>query len=151
MAAQTVNGVRNFYGPRTRFEGVQGSMKTVDDERTLVIFFDGANYASVTGSLPAGATITENALVEVTEAFVLGGTTPALNIGVSTTEATNRLASVSEAQAEAVGVYSIAPAGTLAKDTPLASAVTIKVALGGGTPTITTAGKLKLTIRYRVI
>lgn len=151
MPAQTVNGVRNFYGPRTRFEGVQGAMKTVDDERALVIFFDGANYTGVTGSLPAGATITENALVEVTEAFNLGGTTPVINIGVQGTEGTNRLAQVSEAQAEALGTYSIASAGTLAVNTPLAAAVTIKVALGGGTPTITTAGKLKLTIRYRVL
>lgn len=151
MPAQTVNGVRNFYGPRTRFEGVQGAMKTVDDERALVIFFDGANYTGVTGSLPAGATITENALVEVTEAFNLGGTTPVINIGVSGTEGTNRLAQVSEAQAEALGTYSIASAGTLAVNTPLAAAATIKVALGGTTPTITSAGKLKLTIRYRVL
>lgn len=151
MGAQTVNGVRNFYGPRTRYEGVQGSMKTVDDERALVIWFDGANYASVTGSLPAGATITENALVEIAEVFALGGTTPVINVGVSTTEGTNRLAQISEAQAEALGTYSIAPAGTLAKDTPLAAAVTIKVALGGTSPTITSAGKCKLTIRYRVL
>lgn len=151
MAAQIVNGVRQFYGPRTRFEGVQGSMATRDDERALVIFFDGANYTNVTGSLPAGATISENALVEITEVFALGGTTPVINIGVQGSEGTNRLAQVSEAQAEALGTYSIAPAGTLAKDTPLAAAVTIKVALGGTTPTITTGGKLKLTIRYRVL
>lgn len=151
MGAQTVNGVRNFYGPRTRYEGVQGSMSTRDDERALVIWFDGANYLQVTGSLPAGATITENCLVEITEVFNLGGTTPVINIGVSGSEGTNRIAQVSEAQAEALGTYSIASAGTLAKDTPLASAVTLKVALGGTSPTITSAGKLKLTIRYRVL
>ena len=151
MGAQTVNGVRNFYGPRTRYEGVQGSMKSVDDERALVIWFDGANYASVTGTIPAGAVITENAIVEVNEAFALGGTTPVINVGVSGTEGTNRICQVSEAQAEAVGTYSIASAGTLAKDTPLAAAATIKVALGGTSPTITSAGKMKLTIRYRVI
>ena len=151
MAVQSVNGVRNMYGPRTRYEGVAGSFKTVDDERALVIWFDGANYTSVTGTLPAGATITENAIVEVNEVFNLGGTTPVINIGVSGTEGTNRVAQVSEAQAEALGTYSIASAGTLAKDTPLAAAVTIKVALGGTSPTITSAGKMKLTIRYRVI
>lgn len=151
MATQTINGVRNVYGPRTRHEGVGGTMSTRDDERALVVMVDGANYLSYTGSLPAGAVITENAVVEIAEAFVLGGTTPVINIGVSTTEGTNRLAQISEAQAEAVGTYSIAPAGTLAKDTPLAAAVTLKVALGGTSPTITAAGKLKLTIRYRVI
>lgn len=151
MAVQTVNGVRNMYGPRTRYEGVAGSFKTVDDERALVIWFDGANYTSVTGTLPAGATITENAIVEVNEVFNLGGTTPVINIGVSGTEGTNRVAQVSEAQAEALGTYSIASAGTLAKDTPLAAAATIKVALGGTSPTITSAGKMKLTIRYRVL
>lgn len=151
MGAQTVNGVRNFYGPRSRFEGVQGSMHTQDDERALVIWFDGANYLQVTGTLPAGAVITENALVEIAEAFVLGGTTPVINIGKSGSEGTDRLAQMSQAQAQALGTYSIAPAGTLAKDTPLTAATTIKVALGGTSPTITSAGKLKLTIRYRVL
>lgn len=151
MAIQTVNGVKNAYGPRSRHEGVTGSMATRDEERAFTVWFDGANYTLVTGTLPAGAVITENAIVEVAEAFNLGGTTPVINIGVSGTEGTNRLAQVSEAQAEAVGTYSIAPAGTLAKDTPLAAAATIKVALGGTSPTITSAGKMKVTIRYRCI
>lgn len=148
----TINGVKNIYGPRDgRFEGVAGTGATRDGERDFTVWFDGTSYSQVTGSLPAGAVISENALVEVTEAFNLGGTTPVINIGVSTTEGTNRIAQVSEAQAEAVGTYSIASAGTLAKDTPLAAAVTIKVALGGTSPTITAAGKMKVTIRYRVL
>ncbi len=151
MASQTINGVRNVYGPRTRHEGVAGSMSTRDEERAYVVWFDGANYTAVTGALPAGAVLSENAIVEVTEAFVLGGTTPTIAIGVQSSEVTNRIALVSEAQAEAVGTYSIATAGTLAKDTPLAAAVVIKVALGGGTPTITSAGKMKVSVRYRVI
>lgn len=151
MAKETQNGVSNFYGPRHRHEGVQGSMATRDGERMLVLTFSGDTYLTVTGALPAGATITGNALVEVTEAFNLGGTTPVINIGVSTTEGTNRLAQVSEAQAEALGTYSIASAGTLAVNTPLASAVVIKVALGGTTPTITAAGKMKLMIPYQVL
>lgn len=151
MGSQTINGVKNFYGPRTRFEGATGSMATRDAEREIVVFFDGANYTSVSATLPAGAVVSENAIVEVTEAFALGGTTPTINWGVSGTESTNRLAQLSEAQAEAVGVYSVASAGTLAKDTPLAAAVTLKVALGGTTPTITSAGKCKISIRYRVI
>jgi hypothetical protein len=151
MTIATVNGVRQAYGPRTRGEGTTGTMATRDASRFAVVIVDGANYTSASLRLPAGATITGNAIVEVTEEFNLGGTAPVINIGVEGSEGTNRLAQVSEAQAEAVGTYSIASAGTLAVNTPLAAAVTIKVALGGTTPTITSAGLLKLSIPYQVI
>jgi len=151
MAIQTVNGVKNAYGPRSRFEGVGGQMTTEDNERRIVVMFDGANYTGVSFTLPVGTTVAGQALVEITEVFALGGTTPTIAIGVSTTEVTNYLALVSEAQAEALGTYSIASAGTLAVNTPLTAAVTIKVALGGTTPTITGAGKLKLVIPVRNI
>lgn len=144
-------GVYNYYGPRHRHEGVQGSMRTSSAERELVILVSGDTYLTVTGALPAGAMVTGNAMVEVTEAFVLGGTTPVINIGVQGTEGTNRLAQVSEAQAEAVGTYSIAPAGTLAVNAVLAADAVIKVALGGTTPTSTTAGKMKVVVPYKVV
>lgn len=146
-----LNGVTNVYGPRHRHEGVQGQMNTIGAERQLVIHFSGDTYTTVTGTLPAGAVVVGNAVVEVVEAFNLGGTTPVINVGVATTEGTNRLAQLSEAQAEAVGTYSVAPAGTLAANTPLAAAVTIKVALGGTTPTATVAGKAKLIVPYQVL
>lgn len=151
MAKETQNGVANYYGPRHRHEGVQGQMSTIGAERQLVIHFSGDTYTTVTGSLPAGAVIVGNAVVEVVEAFNLGGTTPVINVGVSGSEGTNRLAQLSEAQAEALGTYSVASAGTLAVNTPLAAAVVIKVALGGTTPTITAAGKAKLIIPYQVL
>lgn len=151
MAIETINGVKHPFGPRSRFEGVSGSHTTQDAEREYVVWFDGANYTLVSGVLPAGTVTVTNALVEVVEAFALGGTTPTLNLGVSGSAATNRLAQLSEAQAEAIGTYSVAPAGTLALNTPLAAAATIKVELGGTTPTITSAGKCKIAIRYRVI
>lgn len=151
MARETVNGTSQFYGPRSRYEGQGGTEATRDDVREFVIFVSGADYATARGTLPAGATIVGNALVEVVEPFVLGGTTPTLNVGVSGTAATNRLAQLSEAQAEAAGTYSVASAGTLAANTPLTAAVTIAVELGGGTPTITGAGKLKLVIPYKSI
>lgn len=151
MPKSTLNGVTNVYGPRHRHEGVQGQMNTIGAERQLVIVFSGDTYATVTGTLPAGAVVVGNAVVEITEPFVLGGTTPVVNVGVATTEGTNRLAQLSEAQAEAVGTYSLAPAGTLAVNTPLAAAVTIKVALGGTTPTSTVAGKAKLIVPYQVL
>lgn len=151
MAQETLNGVKQFFGPRTRGEAKYGVNRTAGAEKELVIVFDGANYTYVTGTLPAGAIVTGPAVVEISEVFALGGTTPVINIGVSTTEGTNRLAQVSEAQAEALGTYSIASAGTLALNTPLAAAVTIKVALGGTTPTITGAGLLKLVVPYVVV
>lgn len=150
-AKQQLNGVYNYYGPRDRHEGVQGAMSTISAERELVMLFSGETYLTVTGALPAGAMVTGNAMVEVVEAFNLGGTTPVINVGVQGSEGTNRLAQLSEAQAEAIGTYSVASAGTLAVNTPLAAAVVLKVALGGTTPTATTAGKLKLTIPYKVI
>ncbi len=151
MAKESVNGVYNYYGPRHRHEGVAGKMPGAGAEQEMVIHFGGDTYLTVTGTLPAGAVVVGNAIVEITEAFALGGTTPVINVGVSGTEGTNRVAQISEAQAEAVGTYSIASAGTLAVNTPLAAAATIKVALGGTTPTITAAGRGKLIVPYRVL
>ena len=151
MAKETVNGVTNIYGPRERFDTPQGQFPTVGSEKQLVMFLSGTNYSVQRGSLPAGAVVVGNAVVEVAEAFNLGGTSPVINIGVLSSEGTNRVAQISEAQAEAAGTYSIASAGTLAVNTPLAAAVTIAVALGGTSPTATSAGALKVTIPYRVI
>lgn len=151
MAKQQLNGVYNYYGPRHRHEGVQGKMGTVNEKHTATVLLAGDTYSTVSFTLPAGAVMVGNAIVEVEEAFALGGTTPVINIGVSGSEGTNRIAQVSEAQAEAVGTYSIAPAGTLAVNTPLASAVTVVVALGGTSPTITAAGKMKVVFTYQVI
>jgi hypothetical protein len=147
MPKQTLNGVANYFGPRTSFDGTSGTEGRRSDDALFVMFLGGQDI-TVTGTLPAGAVITGNALVEVSEAFNLGGTTPTLNIGVSGSAATNRLAQLSEVQAEAVGTYSIASAGTLAVNTPLAAAVTVAVELGGTLPTNTGAGKLKLIIPY---
>lgn len=151
MAKEQLNGVYNYYGPRHRHEGAQGRMAHMGADRELVLRISGDTYLTLADMLPAGAVIVGNALVEVEEAFALGGTTPVINIGVQGSEGTNRLAQVSEAQAEAVGTYSIAPAGTLAVNTPVAADTQIRVALGGTSPTITSAGKMKVTITYRVI
>lgn len=151
MAKEIVNGVTNFYGPRGRGDTQAGQIGTEGAEKQLVIFFTGENYLQVRGTLPAGAVIQGNAVVEVSEVFALGGTTPVINVGLSTTEGTNRLAQLSEAQAEALGTYSVAPAGTLAVNTPLAAAADIRVALGGTAPTATLAGLAKLVVKYVVI
>lgn len=107
-------------------------------------------YTGVTLALPTGVTVRE-VLAEVVSVFALGGTTPVINVGVSGSEGTNRLAQVSEAQAEAAGVYNLTStaAGTLAAGTPLATASTVTVALGGTSPTVTTAGRLVIYVRYQ--
>jgi len=152
MTIQVINGVKNYYGAKGRFEATQGVLETDGCVKEGVVVFTGDNYASVAFSLPAGAAIVGKPLVEITEAFVLGGTTPTINIGVSGSHGTNYLAEISEANAEAVGTYaSAAPAGTLAVDTPLAAAASIVVALDGTSPTITAAGQCKVVFQYRVI
>lgn len=150
MGKETVNGVTQYYGPRHRHEGVAGQHPSAGAEKEMVIHLSADTYLTVSGSLPAGAIITGPAMIEVEEAFALGGTTPTIAIGVDGSETTNYIALVTEAQAEAVGTYVDASAGTLAMDTVLAAAVTISVALGGTTPTIGTAGKMKVVIPYRV-
>lgn len=151
MPKETVNGVTNYYGPRARFDTQAGQIGTTGAEKQLVIFFDGSNFSSVRASLPAGAVIQSQPVVEVTEAFNLGGTTPVINIGVSGTEGTDRIAQLSEAQAEAVGTYSVAPAGILALNTPLAAPVEIRVALGGTSPTSAGVGAAKVICKYTTI
>lgn len=146
MSKEVQNGVTNYYGPRNRYEGVGGVEASHNDQRFFVLDFGGADYLTAKGTLPAGTTVTGNALVEIREVFALGGTTPVINVGVQGSEGTNRLAQLSQAQAQALGTYSIASAGTLAVNTPLAAAVTIDIALGGTTPTITGAGKARLWI-----
>ena len=152
MSTQVINGVKNYYGAKGRFEGNQGVYRTDGSIKEAVITFTGESYTSVAFTLPAGALIVHTPTVEITEAFVLGGTTPTINIGTSGSHGTNYFCEISEANAEAVGTYSsAAPAGTLALNTPLAAATNIVVALDGTNPTITAAGQAKVVVTYRVI
>jgi hypothetical protein len=151
MPKELVNGVSNYYGARIRHEAVVGRFKTGGAEQELVFYFTGANYALVSAQLPAGAYIISKPIVEIEEAFNLGGTTPTLLIGTSGSVTTNYLCSVSEANAEAIGTYvSGAPAGTLAVETVLAANTNLVVGLGGTSPTATAVGKAKVIVKYRV-
>lgn len=149
------DGLRMQFGTRKAGDEANfGTNGDVGPDKQIVVEIKGSDFTSnvYTGPtmiLPAGATVRES-LAEVTEVFVLGGTTPTINVGVSTTEATNRLAQLSQAQAQALGVVntSATAAGTLAVGTPLAAQSTISIALGGTTPTVTAVGKLKITIKY---
>jgi hypothetical protein len=150
------DGLRTHYGTRVADEdagfaetGAVGSFKEIAFTLLGTDFVSGTYAGNANLTLPIGAAIHGTAQVEVVEAFVLGGTTPAFNIGVSTSEATNRLCTISEAQAEAVASYSIASAGTLAANTPLTAAAVLNVTLSGTSPTITSAGRLVVRVTYR--
>ena len=147
-------GVNNFYGPRSVPEGNGGTIKTEGGSNELSFEFTGANINdgdldSIT--LPAGIRVLSS-YVEVSEAFVLGGTTPTINVGTSGSAATNGV-SINEAGGEAVGVYTDGDAnvtinGTWATATGLATATVATVALGGTTPTVTSAGKARFVVVY---
>lgn len=126
-----------------------GTMKEIAVSIRGADFDSSEAYTGRTVDLPAGVTVRE-VIGEVVEAFALGGTTPTINVGVSGSVATNRAAQLSEAQAEAVGVYNLTStaAGTLAANTPLAAASTVTIALGGTSPTVGAAGKVVVYIRY---
>jgi len=153
MAKESVNGVTNFYGARGRFDNDEAQLYGKGAVREQVVYFTGENYSQVAFTLPAGAQLVNTPIVEIEEAFVLGGTTPTINVGVSGSHGTNYAVEISEAKAEAVGTYlSAAPAGTLALTAePLTAAASIVVALDGTTPTITAAGKAKVVFWYRVV
>lgn len=151
-AGNVTTAVHNHYGPYTEVNKTVGNSQ--DDQgfmKELVIDFDGtvvgnAAYPLLAPTLPAGAII-EDVYLFVDEVFVLGGTTPAIEIGTEGSEATNGF-SISEAQAEAVGTYDLTSAlsGTWAAG--LAAATTVGIALSGTTPTVTSAGKARVVIRY---
>jgi hypothetical protein len=150
------DGLRVHLGTRASDEEAGGGETgAVGSYKEVAIVVQGSDFVSnayvgnANLTLPKGAIVHSAALVEVESAFVLGGTTPTILIGVSGSIATNYLASVSSAQAGAAGAYSIASAGSLATTTPLAADAAITVALGGTSPTVTSAGRLTLRVTYR--
>lgn len=149
-SGNVTTAVNNHYGQRDTGKTV-GTVYTAGNVRELSLDIDGdmvgnAAFALLAPTLPAGAVIKE-AYVEVSEAFVLGGTTPVINVGTEGSESTNGV-DVSEAQAEAVGTYDITStlAGTWAA--PLAAATTVGISLSGTSPTVTDAGKMRMVLRY---
>lgn len=149
-SGNVVSTVSNHYGPRDTGK-TTGVIRTSGAVNELTLDIDGemvgdAAYALVVPKIPANS-IVEDVFVEVTEAFVLGGTTPAIEIGTEGTEATNGV-TITEAQAEATGVYDVtsALAGTWAAG--LSAETTLGLALSGTSPTVTDAGKMRVVIRY---
>lgn len=148
-----VSTVHNFFGPR-KGGALVGIYETDGTVNELALEIDGymlgkAAFQLLPPKLPKGAKI-RAVLLTVSEVFSLGGTTPAIRIGTAASEATNGI-SVTEAQAEALGTYDLT--GTLAGTwlNPLASGVTVGVALSGTSPTTTVEGKGRIVIRYDLI
>lgn len=142
--------VSNHYGPRSSGKTV-GRTNTDGFENELVLDIDGemvgnAAYPLLAPKLPAGAHITK-VVLEVTEAFVLTGTTPAIEVGTESSEATNGF-TITEAQAEATGVYNLTSALSGTWGDPLAAETTLGLALSGTTPAVTDAGKARVVIFY---
>jgi hypothetical protein len=142
-------GVNNTYGPRKTAEGRSGEVKTAGVVKEVQLDFRGDNYSIVSATLPKGAKFIE-AVAYVEEAFVLGGSSPTINVGTSGSAGTNYAIELSEAQAEAAGtvVYNSTGAGTF--NSALAAETPLKVELDGTSPTSSDAGKAKIVVRYIV-
>lgn len=139
-------GVRSSYGPRTTAESRVGVLPSAGMVKEIQVDIRGSEYDDVQVTLPRGSFVIET-IAHVQEAFDLGGTSPTIILG-STTPATNFAIVISEAQAEAAGtIVTDAPGGTVAAQ-PTAADITLTVTLGGTTPTITDAGKARITVRY---
>ena len=154
--ANTGLGVFNHYGTRDVQAGVVSGGDVHGDGtiKEAVIYITGDDFGSGTSFdtqliIPDGAKFIE-AYAEVTEAFALGGTTPTMNIGTSSSAGTDYAIELSEANAEAVGEYYNATGGG-AWGSPLAADTTVAVELDGTSPTVTSAGKAKVVIRYMKI
>ena len=142
-------GVNTRYGPVAVPDGVGGVIKTEGAFNELTLEFSGQNIndgVEQNPVIPAGSLIV-GAYAEIEEVFVLGGTTPTIDIGTLTSETTNNV-DITEAQAEAVGTYDImgTPAGTWAAS--LAADTSVGIALGGTTPPATAVGKARVVIQY---
>lgn len=149
-SGNVVSTVSNHYGPRDVGK-MTGGNKTEGAVQELAFDIDGTIVGNdawplKAPELPANVLIT-GAYVEVTEAFALGGTSPTIDIGTEGSEGTNRV-EITEAQAEAVGVYDLTStlAGTWAAG--LTAATTVGIDLGGTSPTVTSAGKARVVLRY---
>jgi hypothetical protein len=147
-----VENVRNQFGPRD-VGGTVGVLKVEGMEEELVIDFDAEYFNSgYVGArnfvLPAGAVI-KAVYADIEEAFVASGTTPAVEVGTTGSEATNGF-TITEAQLESTGSYNLTDAlsGTWDAEAPLAANTPVSVVLSGTTPALTNAGKARVTIQF---
>lgn len=151
--ANTGLGVFNQYGPRQveasvvsggELHGAGGAI------REAVLYINASEFVGLnlntSLTLPAGALVKET-IVEVQTAFIVGGTTPVMNIGTDGSEVTNFTVALTEAQAETVAtVRSQTTGGTMSAS--LAAETAIGVSVTGASATLGATGKAKVIIRY---
>jgi hypothetical protein len=146
----TGTNARNFYGPRTQFEGVTGEAPSAGMVKERVVTFTGKNVneASDTffATLPKGAKLFK-AVVDTNEVFVLGGTTPEIFVGTQGSESTNNVA-LTEASMETTEVTESTDfSGTWAAEIQEETVISVAVG-GGGSNTISDAGVARVTLFY---
>lgn len=153
VTSNVVSNVSNFYGPRDH-DVTAGVIKTEGGINELTIHIDAETLAKGVLALtaepfiPAGSRV-DKAFVEVSEAFVVGGTTPVLSVGTKATAATNGL-KVTGAQLNAIGVYDVTASlvGTwAAASTGLVARTVVGLNKTAGM-TSTGVGKAKVVVRY---
>lgn len=141
--------VKNQYGVRES-GGAAGIFKTEGFKKRLAVEITGELVGDALFIedyvIPAGSLITD-AYLDVSEVFVLGGTTPTILVGTDGSEVTNGLV-ISEAVAEAAGAADVSATLTGTWAAKLAADTTVGIALGGTTPTVTDAGRAVLVIEY---
>lgn len=147
-----VNGFVNTHY-ETRVSGNQtGLVKTYGTFDELAIDFDGAQLSKaefplIAPTLPAGTSVT-SVMFKVTEAFVVVGTTPAVEIGTQGSEVTNGF-TTTEAQLETVGSVDLTAALSGTWAAVLAAETTVGVALSGAGASVSPlSGKGKWIIQY---
>jgi hypothetical protein len=153
-AQQTAGTTNNQYGIRDTQDGIVGGGKLESQGSVVeaVVYARGSDFTSgafdTQLTIPAGSKFV-SAIAEVTEAFVLGGTTPTINVGTSGSADTDYGIELSEANGETVGTYfAEGTNGTWSQTAVLANDTVVAVELDGTTPTVTDAGAMKVVIRY---
>lgn len=146
------SNVHNHYGIRDSGK-VNGVLNTAGAMKEMVIHLDAAMVTAeafplMAPVLPAGVRI-EDVYLYTTEAFVLGGTTPVVEIGTEGSEATNGF-TIAETNLENVGMYDMTSAlsGTWSTAVGLVANTIVGIDLAGTSPTNGTAGRAVIVIRY---
>ncbi len=143
--------VHNNFGPRDTGETVgvnkvEGIKEELIIDLTPELINDGQLIPFV---LPAGAVI-KDVYMDVETAFVLTGTTPAVEIGTAGSEATNGF-TITEAQLEATASVNLTTAlsGTWDAEAPLAANTTVGIVTSGTNPVVANNnGKARVTILF---
>lgn len=151
-AGNVTTQVTNHFGQRD-FGNTQGVAKVEGHVSQAVLHFDGDILSAeafplnaLPPKLPANVVI-KSAYVYVDEAFVLGGTSPVVELGTEGSEATNGV-SITEAQLEAVGIYDVTAAISGTWGAPLGAETVVGIDFAGTNPTTTSAGKARVLIEF---